>query len=491
MNSFSHSPSLTACLLFALFGVPLMSPLHASTGAGELLITGKGDIHYTAAILFNEYFSGPREFMPGQPYRSSRADHPGPFRKGFSVTYIDGRMVKHEVMLNALLPGRRAYVYESRGQIEFLYLYTHELPVQGHLLRVEGNQVNVRRYMTRRDDTGTPVFRIFAATLEADADYYLDGDPSTRDTVLAPDPGNRKVLRVFPAQKQTISAFRPGSLAELAEFGETHTGAKTGMILKSGRMTFEKRNGKTEKLDSITLNVKKEGALNEEVMPIDRKGYMVLDGRYIPWRHQALRARGFATGATYRGGNRAKYMLVRSALLDAWEGEITAISPGELVVKRMRDNVRVTVPAAQDGQILVDGLPSSFRDLTVGMSVTVFNERPQVVEAMTGCFQTQDPVKRYTKGVEMMIVEYGLDGKRRVIKQGQAPFWQDKSSGYFNDFEKAAGSRYPESLRQYGREEAKTRAMALTPDDGPFYYIIPEFPPVPFTRANRLPGSGE
>jgi len=466
----------------AALALPIV-PSRASTGAGELIITGKEGQHYTAMMCFNEYFSGPREFMPGQPYHSNRADHPGPFKKDFTVTYIDGRMVKHDVMFAAVLPGRRAYVYESRGMIEFFHLYTHELPTQGHLKKVDGDRVELRRFMTRRFDTGTPVFQKFEAEIAEDAQFLLNGKPSTRAQVLPKSPPENLVIRVFPAQKQTISAFHPESEAALEEFGPEHAGAKSGYMIKAGKMKYTKGNGKTDTVDGATLKVKHGNEWKEEEMPIDRKGYMILDGRYVPWRHQALRPDAYGVGATYRKWRKAKYFLVRSDLQGAWNGQIESVSPDSLSVKHDLSGEVKTIEFVPDGRILLDGLPSSADQLKKGMNVTIFDAMPQRVEAMAGCHAPATfEFKGERKGDNrpMTVIEYGIDRKRRVIKEGYGPFWQtDRSSFLSEDWTESAGKRFPPDLTKYSKEEAKTKAMALTSEAGPFYWTIPDYPPVP------------
>ncbi|GEM_PF-6948440 len=474
--------ALRLCLVVS-FLCTSFTGLFASTGAGELVLTGKDGHHYTARILFNEYFSGPREFMPGQTYHSSHADHPGPFKKGFTVTYMDGRMVKHDVMGAALLPGRRAYVYESRGQIEFFHLYTYELPIQGHLLKAENDTVELRRFMVRRYDTGTPVFQRFQAGIEPDALYYLDGEPSNRSTVLPKESPGGYVLRVFPRQNQTISAFRPESEAGIEAFGPDHAGAKSGYMLQAGKVDYLQGNGKTATLDGATLRVHHEGHWKEETMPIDRKGYMILDGRYIPWRHQALRQGAYGVGATYRKWRKAKYFLVRSQLQGAWNGKIESVSTHKISVKHdLSGDVKI-LQVLPDGRVLLDGLPSQVNLLKPGMNVTIFESRPQILEGMTNCGQSMTFMAGSRKEGNQqpyMIVEYGLDRNRRVIREGYGPFWQAERSAFFGQFPEAADRRYPGSLSSYPREEAKARAMALTPQEGPFYWTIPEFPPVPW-----------
>lgn len=474
------SDSSALCVVTLLIALLFPPSLSASTAAGELIVTGKDGNHYTALLGFNEYFSGPREFMPGQSYHSSRADHPGPFKKNHTVTYIDGRMVTHDVMFKAMLPGRRAYLYESRGQIEFVHLHTHPLPIQGHLMKTGDNRVELKRFMTRRYESGTPVFQWFEAEIASDAHFYLDGKPATKKNVLLKDPPANYLLRVFPAQQQTISAFRPESEAPLSAFGPDHAGAKTGYMLRTGKVEFTKSNGKTSTLEGATLQVLHNGNWKEEEMPIDRKGYMILDGRHIPWRSQALRQGAYGVGATYRGWKKAKYFLVRSELQAAWNGKIMALSSKGLKVKQDLSGETVSVPFSDSGRVLLDGIPANAGALQIGMQVTIFDQRPQAVEGMTQCYPPSRLAKRGREGKLLMIIEYGIDGNRRVTREGAGPYWEEERSSFFSDFKGSAGKRYPPALAAFPKDDAKEKAMKLTPETGPFYWTIPEYPPVPW-----------
>lgn len=382
--------------------------LVASTQAGELIVIEVDPESGTliCAIAFMEYFSAPGEFMPGMRWVSRQKGSPFADR---TMWMIDGRPVHWQVGAAALEPGDHIYHYGSRHTTEFINLNSHERVTVGELQGMTDGKLNLMRLMVRRYDTDAAVYQRYHIDVADDARYLFEGEPSDAATVLQ----DGHFIRVLPAQQQIISTFTDEALLTVDQYHESHSGVRQGRVLG------EAREGKHS---GVMLQL----ADGSEIFRgIDRKGYAVLDGNYL-WSRRAVTKPGtmFAMGS-YRGWERAKYVLSRSQAMDALDGRIESIEGSRVQVRLDGTHEIVTVTLNAEALIQLNGLEVAASEaLVVGRAITVFNQRPQVIDAWSIGQPTPgyDPPHRKT-GIQYAIIEYTPEGERRVLQDGYNPYF--------------------------------------------------------------------
>lgn len=409
MRRFLHD-CLTSCLIGTLL-VP-WSVLHGSTQAGELEIVQVDPDSGTlvARILFMEYFSAPGEFQPGMVWRNP--DQPFSER---TLWMIDGRPVRWQVGAAALEPGDRVYNYTSRSTPEFIDQYSHAPVWVGRVQRmVDRDTVEILRLAIRRYDTDAAVYIRSRHSIDADALYRLNGAPSDAGRVLG---DNHHFVRILPDQRQIISAFTEEALLPIAEADESQRGTRRGLIVDIDA---------DEKGRPSAILADAAGAT--EARGLDRKGYAVCDGNFLWNRSPLLRPGQMGTFFAYRGWtDKAKYALVRSDVMGALDGRIESVAGDRITVNVDGIDEKVEIAIAADATFQLDGrrVPRQAA-VREGLAVTVFRERPMVVDGWTSVGQPAPGYAESGKDAAYAIIEYGPDGVRRVLKDGFNPYFDDQ-----------------------------------------------------------------
>jgi hypothetical protein len=424
--------------------------LLASTQAGSCTVV-KIDPEKKALVLsidFMEYFSGPGEFMPGMTWTSQR--NAGTPFSDRTMWVIDGRTVRWDIGAAALEPGSTIYHYGSRKTTEFIHIYQHEPVVIGALQWTREGELELFRLMLRRFDTDAAVYQRFRRTIADDAVFLDQGQPSTAEAVLVPG----RMVRVLPAQKQLISTFSEDAVLQPEQLHENHRGMRTGTML--GQAQVIDRKGKPQPGCRLRLS---DGT--EIDYGFDRKGYAVLDGTYISSREPIFYPGQRFTAGLYRGWTKAKYMLVRSNAMQALDGRITAFDGQQLTVQLDGGDSVVTIPVQDEAQFRLNGQAASVDvAVQIGRLVTIFRQRPQVIEAIATGQPTPgfSPLSRRLVETQpnYAIIDYDHEGNRRVLRDGYNP--------YFDDSRVKASPPGPSAGPAGWTSISRAEAMALHPD---------------------------
>jgi len=449
--------------------------LQASTRAGEVVVTSSNpeNADYRVAVLFNEYFSGPREFFPGMP--TGGGEH-------FEITHqkaillIDDVAVNKEAFLQAMLPGRRMYGY-WKGETEFITMSTGRLPTQGSVTEQKGDSLVLRRFITRRYDTGTAVFREFACTLDANAEYFIDGEPATKAKFQSEASNKNVLVRVWPARKQRLSGFRSESLVEVAtrKHDRPHEPHSAGVLLNDAPVTEKER----------VIQIKEAGGGVTEV-EFGRKGYLIADGRYVPSRWSFAYQKGNRAIGYVKGGSSYKYLMIRTAGAGAVDGIVSSHQGDKLTLAPLGpEGSPTTFDVEKDALFLLDGVKSTASDvLKQDNRIVVYDARPQRVELWSKHPETRiewlqsRPQNSKEERRQSLVICYDVKGRRTVLTDGFSPWFDDPRSTFHNPekLNSVLDSRVPTSVHEAGEEAARK----VTEPNGPFLYTIEEIPSTPY-----------
>lgn len=264
-------------------------------------------------------------------------------------------------------PGMNMFSYNSRGVAEYRAMTLQEPPIIGKLVKHEGDQLTVRRLLTKKAASAGIVFHDQLVSLVEDALFRHQGAACEPEVALA----NQGLFRVLPAQKLRLSAFASEALMTPDQLDDENKGTRLGYMVEDG--------------DTLRLQITGEDTPYPAVA-VSGKVYQLLDNQYMLRTNSGLQPGMQAIGFTYRGFKKPKfkYLLARSEAAGIVDGTITAIKGDELTVKTERDGAELTFRYSEANEFYLNGQKTSdATEYKVGMAITVYQERPQVIDTWT------------------------------------------------------------------------------------------------------------
>ena len=260
------------------------------------------------------------------------------------------------------------------------------------------------------------------------------------------------MVRILPAQDQIISAFTADVAIEPKDLHLNHQGTRSGYSLGSASVVDHKG----ESQPGCTLQL-----VDGTQLPygFDRKAYTVLDGSFIFSREPLLRNGHLLTMGVYRKWTKAKYILARSHLIKAIDGKISEINSKSVTIISDFNGETHSFPIESNAQFKLNGQHiNNSSVIQPGMKVTIFQQRPQVIEAMTAGQPTPGYGVTKSAGEERQyaIIDYDHEGNRRVLRDGYNP--------YFDDPRTKDSPPSPNSGPPGWHNISREKAMAVHPD---------------------------
>ena len=380
----------------------------ASTQVGEMVVLessgpNEPDPEFAAAkifgrtlktrMLFRHYFSTPSLATPTDEFDSKGSG--GAWTPGRTMFFVDGRPVRYHIGARMLKPGTVIYYYTNRRIPYFISIHTHARPISGQLVRQTGNALVLRRLIGLKFESSGVVYTDQEVTLDSGARFFLNGKQSIADQCLT----ENRLIRVLDAQPLTISAFTDDALLSREDYANDLSGTRAGFIREanSGDFTIGSR--------------QKNGWVDEK--RVSDTG--VLDGQFMFDKSSVLQPGNQAVAFSYRGSqDKSLFVIGRSKAMGLIDGEITSLNDKTVTVRVFPEMAERTFSLDSKTQYRLNGQETSEAGkLKPGMKVTVFEQRPQVVDAWT-----MPPV---AVPEDQQVIVYGVDGKKSIVKEGRLP----------------------------------------------------------------------
>ncbi|GEM_PF-3258027 len=397
----------TALLPVLLFG----QLLYASTHCVEVMITnasvkkgsreGRGS-SFSGRILFNQYLSSPKVQEPSdtRSFSGSEAWIPA------SPFFLDGQVLTPEAGSHLLMKDRQVFVFNNRSKAVFRSLSLVPFPSMGSMQTLEGTSLTTRRLITNKFESAGIVYVDHAHTLSDDAQYVLDGKPSSADEALQ----EGRTVRVFAPQPLMLSAFTADALIDgMAEKAKPETKryhprgyleADTGAFLPTGG----------EKMADQPLFGRKTSVLvdGQFQFPAIRKALIAQSDQAILFNISAKKVIG------------PEFLVVRSTVRGIEDGEILSVSPDAVTIRMEKDGREESIPLGDVESFFLNGLPAeSAESFAEGMQISVYRALPQRVDVLSSAPYPDFSTSKTFGHLEQSV--YDVDGNRHILKEGDLP----------------------------------------------------------------------
>lgn len=386
----------------------LVGSLGASTQVGEMVVlesSGPNEPSPTDAgskkfgrklktrMLFRHYFSTPSLATPSDVFDSTGSG--GAWIPNRTMFLVDGRPVLYHVGARMLKPGAVIYYYINRRVPHFISIHTHARPISGQLAGNVDKSLVLRRLIGLKFESSGVVYLDQQVTLDSDARFFLDGSEADAEKCLI----ENRLIRVLKAQPLTISAFTSDAMLTQEEFDKDHVGTRAGFLkeVNSSNLTITSHS--------------KNGWVDEQ-----RRGEVgLLDGQFMFDKTPVLQPGNQAVAFCYRKStDKSIFVIGRSKAMGVIDGEITKLDDKKVTVRVFPDMTEQTFALDSKTQCRINGRNvEGISELKPDMKVTVFKQRPQVVDAWT-----MPPV---AVPEDQQVIVYGVDGKKSIVKEGRLP----------------------------------------------------------------------
>ena len=384
------------------------APAMASTQVGEMIVlesSGPNEPDPEAKpqkkfsrtlktrMLFREYFSSPSLATPNDEFTSTGSG--GAWLPNRTMFLVDGRPVRTHVGARMLKPGTVIYYFINRRVPHFISIHTHERPISGRLVSHEQNTLVLRRLIGLKFESSGVVYQDQPVRLKDDTRYVLDGKEATANSCLTED----RFIRVLAAQPLTISAFTDDALLDTAAYYSEHVGTRAGFLKATGD-------------DVHTLATPGENGWIEEKRT---GGTGLLDGQFMFDKLPVTQPGNQVVAFCYRKNmEKCIFLIGRSKAMGLVDGELIKVAEDSVTVRVYPDQSDRTWPLNASTRFRVNGQDASGVDaLKPGMNVTLFEPRPQVVDAWT-----LPPV---AVPEDQQVIVYDVEGRKTVVKEGRLP----------------------------------------------------------------------
>lgn len=394
--------------LFALICICLVSSALASTQVGEMVVlessgpdepdpsdaaSKKFRRNLKARMLFRHYFSTPSLATPADEFDSTGSG--GAWIPNRTMFFVDGRPVRYHIGARMLKPGAIIYYYINRRVPHFISVHTHARPISGQLVGNVDKSLVLRRLIGLKFESSGVVYQDQKATLDPDARFLVDGSEAEAEDCLT---GNR-LIRVLKAQPLTISAFTDDALLVHEDFDQDHIGTRAGFLKETD----------SDKLTITSLG--KAGWVDEE----RTSDVGLLDGQFMFDKSPVLQPGNQAVAFSYRRStDKSIFVIGRSNAIGMIDGAIVKLENTKVTVRVYPELTERTFPLDSHTKYRINGQDvDGSSELKPGMNLTVFEQRPQVVDTWT-----MPPV---AVPEDQQVIVYGVDGRKSVVKEGRLP----------------------------------------------------------------------
>ena len=293
-----------------------------------------------------------------------------------------------------LKPGAIIYYFINRRTPEFISIHTHAKPISGQLVKNDGDKLVVRRLIGRKFESSGVVYLDQEVKIAPDASFLLDGKDSSAADCLA----ENRLIRVLEAQPLRLSAFTDEASLNHDQFDKIHIGTRSGFLKETDS-------------DVHTVQFKGKSGWEEDKRT---GGTGIFDGQFLFDKTPVIQPGTQVTAFCYRGSiDKSIFLLGRSNAIGAVDGEIVKLSKDSVTVKIYPDMTEKSWSIDSETKFQVNGQEASADALKAGMKLTLFEQRPQVVDAWS-----QPPVE---VPEDQKVIVYGTDGKKTIAKDGRLP----------------------------------------------------------------------
>ena len=400
----------TTLSLAAVLGITCIfaGPAAASTQVGEMVVlesSGPNEPDPTdapskrfgrtlkARMLFRHYFSSPSFATPNDEFNSTGSG--GAWKPGTTMFFVDGRPVRYHIGARMLKPRTIIYYYINRRVPHFISIHTHARPISGQLEGNVGRSLVLRRLIGLKFESSGVVYLDQKTTLDSDARFFLDGSKADAEKCLT----ENRLIRVLKAQPLTISAFTDDALLLHEEFDKDHVGTRAGFLKEVDDSKF-----------TITSHGKSDWADEKRTGDVG-----LLDGQFMFDKSPVMQPGNQAVAFSYRKStDKSIFVIGRSKAIGIIDGEILKLDDSSITVRVYPEMIDQTFALDPKTNYRLNGQDAEgVSSLKPGMKVTVFQQRPQVVDTWT-----MPPV---VVPEDQRIIVYDVDGKKSIAKEGRLP----------------------------------------------------------------------